>query len=127
MKARTIASTQAWQSPDGQKTIWDVTLESDGKQYPLKTFSPKIAEVGFEGEVESYSNQRGDRFVKQPQKQGGYGGGQTKDGAAIKAQFAIKAAIQYAGLQGSMPAMEDIEGYAGMFFGMIDRIKGGQS
>lgn len=50
-------------------------------------------------------------------------GWQPRDDDAIKAQFAIKAAIQYAMTQTGAPAIEDVEGYAKIFFAMIDTIK----
>jgi hypothetical protein len=65
MQVKTLASEKVWQSMDGERTIWNVKVEHDGKQYPLKTFSQQIAREGFEGEVETYVNKRGDRFVKQ--------------------------------------------------------------
>lgn len=128
MRAKTLASQQVWQSPDGQKTIWDVTLEADGRQYPLKTFSSKIAEVGFEGEVESYANQRGDRFVKQTPKPEAQrsGGGYSRDDAAIKAQWAIGQAIALlsATMDKSAINIQIIEDYAKQLFATVSRVKG---
>lgn len=108
MKAKTLSAQQEWQSPDGQKTIWAVMLESEGKQYALKTFSEKIAVVGFEGDVESYQNQRGERFVKQViAAGGGYGrGGNNADRAKadaakqaeIRAEWSIGKAISSLGI-----------------------------
>jgi len=125
MKAKTISSEQVWQSPDGQKTIWNITLEADGKEYPLKTFSSKIAEVGYEGEVESYVNQRGDRFVKQAPsvaKSGGY----SRDDAAIRAQWAIGQAIALTSATMDKKAinMQIIEDYAKQLFATVSRVKG---
>ena len=126
MKAKTIRSERVWQSPDGEKTIWDVVLEAEGKEYPLKTFSTKIAEVGFEGEVESYVNQRGDRFVKQvpqPQKSGG---GYSRDDAGIRAQWAIGQAIALtsATMDKKAITMQIIEDYAKQLFATVSRVKG---
>lgn len=124
MKAKTLSSQQVWQSPDGQKTIWEVVLEADGKQYPLKTFSDKVAEVGFEGEVESYINQRGDRFVKQvvAPKPTGY----NRDDAAIRAQWAIGQAIALtsATMDKKSINMQIIEDYAKQLFATVTRVKG---
>jgi hypothetical protein len=125
MRAKTINSEQVWQSPDGQKTIWNVTLEADGKQYPLKTFSNKIAEPGFEGDVESYANQRGDRFVKQlPKPQGG--GGYSRDDAAIKAQWAIGQAIALTStiMDKKDITMQVIEDYAKQLYATVSKVKG---
>jgi hypothetical protein len=132
MRARTIASQQEWQSPDGQKTIWAVTLEADGKTFMLKTYSPKIAQVGWEGQVESYENNRGQKFVKQPQQQGGWGGGrgagQPKDEAAIKAMWAIGQAVQSATLRPDDTGYEsEVEDLARIYYSMVDRVKGGET
>lgn len=124
MKAKTTKSEQVWQSPDGQKTIWQIVLEADGKEYPLKTFSAKVAEVGFEGEVESYSNQRGDRFVKQipSSKPHTY----SRDDAAIRAQWAIGQAIALtsATMEKKAINMQIIEDYAKQLFATVSRVKG---
>src|SRR4051794_14659314 len=65
MNVKTINSEQIWQSSDGQRTIWEVTLKADDdKEYKLKTYSSKISQMGFEGEVRSYVNPRGERFVR---------------------------------------------------------------
>ena len=134
MRAKTISSEQVWQSPDGQKTIWNVTLEAEGKHYPLKTFSSKIAEVGFEGDVESYANQRGDRFVKQLPKPVAAGetgsrgnhGGYSRDDAAIKAQWAIGQAIALlsATMDKKAITMQVIEDYAKQLYATVSRVKG---
>jgi hypothetical protein len=127
MRAKTINSEQVWQSPDGQKTIWNVTLEADGKQYPLKTFSNRIAEPGFEGDVESYANQRGDRFVKQlPKPQTGGSGGYSRDDAAIKAQWAIGQAIALTStiMDKKDITMQVIEDYAKQLYATVSKVKG---
>lgn len=125
MKAKTISSEQVWQSPDAQKTIWNVNLTADGKEYALKTFSAKVAEVGFEGEVESYVNQRGDRFVKQvpaANKAGGY----VRDDAGIRAQWAIGQAIALTSVTMDKKTinMQVIEDYAKQLFATVSRVKG---
>lgn len=128
MRAKTINSEQVWKSPDGQKTIWEVTLEAGGKQYPLKTFSNKIAEPGFEGDVESYANQRGDRFVKQAPKPQGAGNqsGYSRDDAAIKAQWAIGQAIALTSaiMDKKDISMQVIEDYAKQLYATVSRVKG---
>lgn len=65
MQVKTTTSKQVWQSPDGQMTIWEVTLQAENRAHGLKTYSPEIATVGYTGEVETYVNKRGDRFVKE--------------------------------------------------------------
>lgn len=128
MRAKTINSEQVWRSSDGQKTIWNVTLEADGKQYPLKTFSNRIAEPGFEGDVESYANQRGDRFVKQTSKpqNTGSASGYSRDDAAIKAQWAIGQAIALTStiMDKKDISMQVIEDYAKQLYATVSRVKG---
>lgn len=121
MFVKTIDCKQVWQSPDGQKTIWDVLIEADNKQYPLKTYSRTIAERGFEGEVESYVNQRGDRFVRQVVKS-------TPENreSSIRAQWAIGQAIALASATMDKKAitMPVIEKYAKELFATVSRVKG---
>jgi hypothetical protein len=137
MRGRTIESKQVWQALDGQKTIWEVTLEADGQKQMYKTYSPKIAQLGFEGEITTYQSPKGDTFVKQPQQQGGYGGGKyrPRDDAAIRAQFAIKTAVTT--IDWNDPkldpheALKTIERRANAFYDLVDRVKthggGGQA
>jgi hypothetical protein len=121
MFVKTVDSKQVWQSPDGQKTIWDVLLEAEGKEYPLKTFSAAIAEKGFQGDVESYVNQRGDRFVRQVV----HSPSEARD-YSIRAQWAIGQAIALASATMDKKAitMPVIEGYAKELFATVSRVKG---
>lgn len=96
MRAKTTKTEQAWQSPDGSRTIWKVVLETDGKQYPLQTFSQKIAEVGFEGDVETYLSKKGDRFVRQVAKERNYSGGNQRSDAATQESIARAVALKAA-------------------------------
>jgi hypothetical protein len=65
MHVQTHESKQIWQSPDGKRTISEVTLEaSEGDVYKLKTYSASIAEIGWSGKVMTYMSPRGDRFVR---------------------------------------------------------------
>jgi hypothetical protein len=66
-----------WQSPDGQRKMWKITMTTpQGQQAAgLKTYSQAIAQIGWNGQVETYEkqgNQGIETFVKQPQ-QAGYG------------------------------------------------------
>jgi hypothetical protein len=121
MFIKTVDSKQVWQSPDGQKTIWDVLLEAEGKEYPLKTYSAAIAEKGFEGDVESYLNQRGDRFVRRVVQSPG----EARD-HSIRAQWAIGQAIALASATMDKKAitMPVIEDYAKELFATVSRVKG---
>jgi hypothetical protein len=91
MRAKTIqVGTTPWASPDGKVTIWDVEIEADGRKYPLKTMSPKIAVVGFEGDVETYTNEKGRVYVRQlPKASTGAEGGYKDHHQEIKTQWAL--------------------------------------
>lgn len=134
MKATTKSSKSIWQSPDGSKTIWEVTLKGeDGKLYGgLKTYSNLIAKEGFEGEVETYPGKNpGEKFVKQPQSSS-YGGGgaarlkaDTDKQKEIKAEWAIGKAISSLGVFPlDEEALKQVEDLATQLYQMVDRIKG---
>jgi hypothetical protein len=124
VNAKTIHSEQVWQSSDGQRTIWEVTLKADdGKEYRLKTYSSKIAQMGFEGEVRSYVNPRGERFVRQvPSTKPSF----QRDDSAIRAQWAIGQAINLASVKMDKEAitLPVIEKYAKELFATVSRVKG---
>lgn len=124
MNIKTINSEQVWQSSDGQRTIWEVTLKADdGKEYRLKTYSNKIAQMGFEGEVRSYVNPRGERFVRQvPSMKPSF----QRDDGAIRAQWAIGQAINLASVKMDKEAitLPVIEKYAKELFATVSRVKG---
>lgn len=125
MKVKTTHIEQVWQSPDGQKTIWEVTLKGDGgNEYRLKTYSEAIARLGFEGEVESYLNKRGERFVRQ--KMSKKAGAYSRDDDAIRAQWAIGKAIDLAAVKmdKSQITLPVIEEYAKELFATVSRVKG---
>lgn len=124
MNAKTIHSEQVWQSSDGQRTIWEVTLKADdNKEYRLKTYSAKIAQMGFDGEVRSYMNPRGERFVRQvPSTKPSF----QRDDGAIRAQWAIGQAINLASVKMDKEAitLPVIEKYAKELFATVSRVKG---
>jgi hypothetical protein len=124
MNVKTIHSEQVWQSSDGQRTIWEVTLKADdGKEYRLKTYSSKIAQMGFDGEVRSYVNPRGERFVRQvPSTKPSF----ARDDNAIRAQWAIGQAINLASVKMDKEAitLPVIEKYAKELFATVSRVKG---
>lgn len=77
-KVLTKAAEQVWASPDGKMTIFQVTLEYEGKDFKAKTYSKAVATVGWSGTIESYEKpgrNGAETFVKQPQKEGGWQGG----------------------------------------------------
>lgn len=130
MYAKTINSEQVWQSADGQRTIWEVTLKptdekEQGKEYTVKTYSSQISRIGHEGEVRSYVNPRGERFVRQvptiekrPRSQ--------PDQLAIRAQWAIGQAINLASVKMDKDAitLPVIEKYAKELFATVSRVRG---
>lgn len=124
MNAKTIHSEQVWTSGDGQRTIWEVTLKADdGKEYRLKTYSARIAQMGFEGEIRSYVNPRGERFVRQvPSTKPAF----SRDDSAIRAQWAIGQAINLASVKMDKEAitLPVIEKYARELFATVSRVKG---
>jgi hypothetical protein len=127
MNVKTTHVEQVWQSPDGKRTIWEVTLQGDdGRDYRLKTYSPKISQLGFKGEVQSYVNYRGERFVRQvfsaPRPSF------TRDDSAIRAQWAIGQAINLASVKMDKEAitLPVIETYAKELFATVSRVKGEQ-
>jgi len=124
MNVKTMNSEQVWQSSDGQRTIWEVTLKADdGKEYKLKTYSSKIAGLGYEGEVRSYLNPRGERFVRQlPSAKPAF----QRDDYAIRAQWAIGQAINLASVKMDKEeiTLPVIEKYAKELFETVSRVKG---
>jgi len=129
MQARTINTEQIWQSPDGTRKIWEVTLKTDAGEHRIKTYSPKIGQLGFEGDVQSYRNPRGDRFVKQllpAKKEAATASGYSRDDNAIKAQWAIGQAINLASVKmdKSEITLPLIEKYARELFATVSRVKG---
>jgi hypothetical protein len=131
MQVKTTNTEQIWQSPDGARSIWEVTLKADdGHEYRLKTYSPKVSQLGFSGEVESYQNPRGDRFVRQkPHATAASStpaGSYHRDDNAIKAQWAIGQAINLASVKMDKKdiTMPVIENYAKELFATVGRVKG---
>lgn len=127
MHVKTTHSEQIWKSPDGSRTIWEVTLKTDsGDDYKMKTYSPKIAHMGFKGEVKSYLNDRGDRFARQAPVESATPTGYQRDDNAIRAQWAIGQAISLASVKMDKEAitMPVIEKYAKELFATVSRVKG---
>lgn len=136
---------QIWQSPDGQRTINEVTLDYQGKLFKANTFSNDIASIGWNGDVESYEKEGrsgSQTFVKQALKEGGWsGGGQggqsgppttkpgyvPKDEKAIQAMWAISQSIAAHSGSADMDTADplSVEAYAKELFAMVDRVKTG--
>lgn len=146
--ARVVAvqnnGTPVWQSPDGQRKIWKVTVDVNGKTAECSTYSQQLATVGFQGEIETYerTNNRGgsDTFIKQPPREDsqyntgapvGVAGvpartGYTpKDETAIKAMWSIGQAVAFHVNEGET-VLAAIEKTAEELFAMVDRVKKGK-
>lgn len=90
--AVTKSSEVIWQK--GDRTIWKVGIEIDGKVLEAKTYSRAISQVGFSGDLETYEKEGRpgyppETFVKQPQKEGGYSGGGKSYGKAQADPFTM--------------------------------------
>ena len=138
----TKSSREIWRSPDGQRVIYEVTLEMNGKEMKAKTYSEAMTKQGRVGSIETYEKpgrNGNETFVKQPPKENGgawsAGGGQQQAPAAgsispaparndshIRAQFAIKGAITYV-VASENATFDDIETIATELFHMVDRVK----
>lgn len=135
LDVKTTAAKEVWKSPDGQRKIYELVMDYKGKPVKAQTFSEKIAEVGWTGEVESY--ERGNHtFVRQTPKEDGYAprssGGTTnsstskyvpKDEKAIQAMWATGQAVQLVVATKPKDLIGQVEAYAQELFLMVDRVK----
>lgn len=72
-----------WTSPDGKVTIWTIKLETpDGDRHLYKTMSKKIAQEGWRGDVELYTNDKGKDYIRQAPKEESPKGSGYDDGQA---------------------------------------------
>lgn len=75
VQAKTTNAKEIWKSPDGQRVIYEVTIDVDGNPMTAKTYSKAISEIGWSGTVESYEKagrNGSETFLKQPPKEGGF-------------------------------------------------------
>lgn len=85
--AKVLSSTQIWASPDGQRKIYELTIQLDtGQTVTAKSYSDRLT-TGFVGDIETYEKpgRNGvETFAKQAPKEGGFtpGGGGFKGGGA---------------------------------------------
>lgn len=147
LHVRTTDSKQIWASPDGQRKIYDLRLEYNGKLVKAKTYSHSIAAINWEGEVDLYEKdgRNGlETFVKQPPKNtdGAEVGskpasqGQAfkgKDEKAIQAMWAIGQAVQtvsrlpFDEKQALDEYMSIIETHAQSLYAMVPRVKASEN
>lgn len=84
--AKVLSSTQIWASPDGQRKIYELTIQLDtGQTVTAKSYSDRLT-TGFVGDIETYEKpgRNGvETFAKQAPKEGGFtpGGGFKAGGA----------------------------------------------
>jgi hypothetical protein len=97
---KTVSSQVAWTSPDGQRTIYKVNMDYQGKPFQASTYSKAIGQVGWLGDIETYekSNNKGgsDTYVKQQQKEGYAPGGYSNTGRQPKPQSNTTMFVSYA-------------------------------
>lgn len=129
----TKSSKEIWKTPDGQRVLYEVVFEYNGKQVQSKTWSKAVAALGFSGTVETYEKEGKngvETFIKQPQKAGDKAY-QPKDEAAIKAMWAIGQAIAWLsadqGKAETAISVGDIEPLAKDLFAMVERVKTGEA
>lgn len=90
----TTASRSVWKSPDGQREIFEVTLDHDGQPVTGKTYSKDISVIGWSGTVETYEKEGrngAETFVKQPPKE--FGGQTYSQGSSTSSSKASKPAF----------------------------------
>ena len=128
---KTLDAESVYQKQGGGEKFLITAVAGDTK-FKVHTWSPTIANVGFEGEVEKYRDKGGDDCVRLPKKEewktGGSNSGPktsySRDDEAIKAQWAIGQAVAWCSAHDLESAA--IEPQAKEFFKMIDRVKGGE-
>lgn len=141
VQVETKSSQSVWKSPDGQREIFEVTLDYQGSDLKAKTYSKDISTVGWVGMVESYEKQGRngvETFVKQPPKEFNGGSGHStpsgtspssrsgyvpKDEKAIQAMWSIRQAIALLGPGLSDETMAQVHDTAVELFNMVAMVK----
>lgn len=142
LQMTTKTAKEVWRSPDGQRVLYQLGLEYQGKPVTAKTYSREVATPGWSGVLQTREEQGKygvETFVRQPPKenvpsstgqtaQGGTArsGYTPKDEKAIQAMWAIGQAVQVtiATYKGKDPS-GTIEALAKELFVMVDRVKVG--
>lgn len=85
LKVKTVESKVGWTNPNNPDMVsYDLVIDVGGKKAEARTYSKAVAEVGFDGEVETYEK-NDHTYLKQKQREGGfaprgsYGSRPTKD------------------------------------------------
>lgn len=127
--------------PNTDISIWKIKLEIDGEQQLYSTMSKALANMGFQGDVELYTNDKGKEYVRQAPKQEEPATAQPKKewksddefwsakDATIKAQWAIGQAVSITNTVATVlgenlnnDQMASIETTAKALFAMVDRV-----
>lgn len=95
--------------PNSTLTIWTIKLEVDGQRDTYKTMSEKIAEEGWSGDVELYTNKSGKDYIRQAPKEDTFTPGtgktwQPKDDKNITLGLVFKTFCSIEGLLPNQPA-----------------------
>jgi hypothetical protein len=132
----TVDSKIIWQK--GDRTIYEVELEYQGNPFKAKSYSDRVAAIGFTGDVEVYDKQgqRGsEQFVRQAPKENAAPASsgtstaarpayQPKDEKAIQAMWAISQAIALSTATVKENAtLEHVYNNAAELFSMVDAVK----
>lgn len=78
LNVKTLESKVGWTNPENADMVsYDVVIDVNGRKAQARTYSKAIAEVGFEGEVETYEK-KDHTYLKQVQKEGAWNNGQRR-------------------------------------------------
>lgn len=95
----------AFNIPGTQLTIYSIKLDINGEKILHKTMSDKIAVVGWEGDIEVYTNDKGKEYVRQAPKENPGRGGKApfKDEKSITLGLVFKTFCSVEGLLPTKP------------------------
>lgn len=110
LSVTTKSVKEVWRS--GDRAIFELALDYQGNLFKAKTYSNAIAKEGWSGEVETYEKQGRygvETFVKQPQREGGYQGYQSRgkapaDPFSMYMSYAKDLAVAFVTLEGEVDA-----------------------
>jgi hypothetical protein len=129
LKIKTIESKVGWTNPSNPDMVsYDLTIDVGGKKAEARTYSKAVAELGFEGEVETY--EKNDHTYLKQKQTGSFQprrsfGGPAKDNSDGQRQgMCINNAANYVNSQGKdySPAdwAERVWGYANAIYSLGD-------
>jgi len=111
--AKTVwVGDDAFNIPGTNLTIYSIKLEVDGETVLHKTMSEKIANQGWEGDIEIYTNDKGKEYVRQAPKENDFKGGKAsfapKDEKSITLGLVFKT---FCTVEGMLPTKPEHWGY----------------